>query len=60
MRCQVFFKPLMATRSKQCPVPALPGEIYCPYHFVLDQRLKKRAEGFWKLMNKWAQDARGR
>ena len=42
-QCMATLKPLGATHIYQCPVPTLPGEVYCPLHLVLETRIKERA-----------------
>jgi len=42
-QCYAVLKPLGATHTYRCPAPALPNEVYCPLHLVLEKRMKERA-----------------
>ena len=44
LRCQAEIKPPGATHIYRCPLPALPGESYCPLHLVLGRRLLERRD----------------
>jgi len=44
LRCQAEIKPPGATHFYRCPLPALPGEDFCPLHLVLGRRLLERRD----------------
>ena len=42
-QCHAVIKPLGDLRPHRCPAWAVPNEIYCPIHMVLEGRIKERA-----------------
>jgi len=49
-QCMAVLKPPGVTRAHRCPVPALPNEVYCPLHLVLEGRLKEIARKHRELL----------
>ena len=50
-QCMAIMKPLGATHTYRCPVPVLPGEVYCPLHLVIEKRMKERARKHRSLLD---------
>jgi len=46
VRCQFMMKPLWMIEPRQCPALVLPGEDYCPLHFIMKKRMEERKEKF--------------
>ena len=42
-QCHAVLKTLGENFPSRCPAPAIPGEIYCPLHMVIEGRMKERA-----------------
>lgn len=49
-RCPAMWKPLKRTHPLRCGLPVVPGEIYCPFHLILERRLKERAKKSRRLL----------
>jgi len=58
IRCQAEIKPPGATHFYRCPLPALPGEDYCPLHLVLERRLLERGDRIKRFFAKIVEEAR--
>lgn len=48
-QCMWMLKPLGHPQAHRCPVPVVPGEVYCPLHLILTGRMKERAKKYRRL-----------
>lgn len=59
-QCMAMLKPAGATHEHRCPMPVVPGEVYCPLHLVLSRRMAKRAERHRKLLRYYREEVEGK
>lgn len=58
-QCMAVLKPPGSAYSYQCPAPAVPGEVYCPLHVVLEKRMKERMRKHKRLFEAYRKELMG-